>query len=214
MSHELLQLAGRNAQRNRAPMRLRRWKLLRDAAPVPLPVDERGHPDYAFDLCLVDITWAGARFRQIQQGVVREEELEPTVEDILTDALRWLQRRGGCGLHAFIGHTVVHGAPATGGAAYAFDNYTAELVRDEDWADPGEEELRMAAPCRPPLAASDCQDWLRGSIGGCKRATSLPRAVQPKVARRGDRGGKKGQAAEKAVSESGQVEQLPTIQDP
>ncbi|CAE7456313.1 unnamed protein product, partial [Symbiodinium pilosum] len=99
--------------------------------------DQSARPvEYSFDLCLVDVTWAGARFRQLQQGTVAEEELSPTVQAILADTLRWLRQRGGCQLHAFIGHTVVHGANTRktmdGGLeppAFAFDNYTEELVR-------------------------------------------------------------------------------------
>ncbi|CAE7499136.1 unnamed protein product [Symbiodinium natans] len=133
MSRHMLQIAGRNAQRNSAKLRLLRWELLGDA-PTPSTLGDQRHAPagYAFDLCLVDITWAGARFRQLQHGSIPEEELAPTVQDILTDALRWLSRRGGCRLHAFIGHTAVHGATASGEESldsYAFDNYTAELVR-------------------------------------------------------------------------------------
>ncbi|CAE7223394.1 unnamed protein product [Symbiodinium natans] len=127
VSLDLLRVAGRNAQRNRARLRLQRWDLLRAA-----PASSAHLPQLPlYDLCLVDIGFANERFRAAQLGL--DVEGKPTVEAVLARTLRQLRQLGGCRLHAFIGSTIVHEAHGVHGiyehGDVAFANFTAELLR-------------------------------------------------------------------------------------
>ncbi|CAE7744706.1 unnamed protein product, partial [Symbiodinium sp. CCMP2456] len=161
VSLDLLRMAGRNAKRNGARMRLQRWDFFR-----AVPGGWRSSPSQskAYDLCLMDIGWANVRFREFQMG--RDSKMPsasawPSVERVLKGALLHLQQLGGCRLHAFVAASQVvseEGFYVDGHFGYA--NFTLELLQSlASFATALEGRTRPRWPVVSPLGFLEKVGW-------------------------------------------------------
>ena len=167
VSLDLLRMAGRNAKRNGARMRLQRWDFFRAARGGwrSSPLEPK-----AYDLCLVDVGWANVRFREFQMGRGSEMPMAsmasassawPSVEKVLKGALLHLQQLGGCRLHAFVAASQVvseEGFYVDG--HFGFANFTLELLQSlANFATALEGRTRPRWPAVSPFGFLEKVGW-------------------------------------------------------
>ncbi|CAE7214188.1 unnamed protein product [Symbiodinium sp. CCMP2592] len=169
MSLDLLRMAGQNAKRNGARVRLQRWDFFRAAHGGwrSFPSEPK-----AYDLCFVDVGWANVRFREFQMGRGSEMPASawaawPSVEKVLKGALLHLQQLGGCRLHAFVAASQVvseEGFYVDG--HFGFANFTLELLQSlAKFATALEGRTRPRWPAVSPLGFLE-KDLDLGDLGG------------------------------------------------